>query len=204
LEYWQCGGEFEPIFDTDGFTPAEIVTKCKALDPTYQPKKLAAVELLANMDGYEVWAGVNDIAGDGRSWIQQSVWVAEIMQTSTATSLMPIYTGNKEQVQEKWAAITEEAQKYAWAEQDDFNENNVFAQWPRSMYKSLGTNSNTFVHYLVVLSGLGWVEMDGLHPGSETPEQNIEEDLGRTLTFYEDHTPWLGLPAKSHSGGFPP
>ena len=117
---------------------------------------------------------------------------------------MPIYSGNADDAQAKWATILEIAKTCPWAEQSGFSTGNSFTKWPRSMYKSLGTNSNTFVHYLVVLSGLGWVEMDGLHPGSETPEQNIEEDLGRTLTFYEDHTPWLGLPAKSHSGGSPP
>lgn len=204
LEYWQCGGNFSPTYELDGFTPAEIVTKCKALDPAYEPKKLDAVELLGNMDGYQVWAGVDDITGGGRSWLQQGVWVAEIKKTSTADSLMPIFTGNEERVQAKWATITDLAKNYAYAEQDEFNEGNVFAQWPRSMYKSLGTNSNTFVHFLVDTSGLGWVEMDGFHPGNDDPKQNTEEDLGRTLTFYATNTPWVGSASKPEPSQPPP
>ncbi len=204
LEYWQCGGDFSPTFYTDGFTPAEIVSMCEALDPDFTPKKLGAVELLANMDGYEVWAGVDDVTGGGRSWIKQDVWIAEIKKTSNADALMPIYTGTAADVEGKWATIIDLAETYQWAEQDGFTTGNTFTQWPRSMYKSTQTNSNTFVHYLVDESGLIWLEMDGFHPGNDAPIQNTESDLGRPLTFYATNTPWVGTASKPEPSQPPP
>ena len=204
LEYWQCGGDFSPLNHTDGFTPAEIVAKCKALNPTFQPKKLDEVELLART-GWEVWAGVNDFFGTGRSWLKQGVWIAEIMYTGTAaTELMPIYTGNAADVQAKWATITGIATSYPWAEQSGFSTGNIFTQWPRSMYKSIQTNSNTFVRHLVATSGLTMIEMDGIHPGNDTPSQNTETDVSRPLTFYAANTPWTGSATKPEPSRPPP
>ena len=85
LEYWQCGGDFKPLNHTAAFTPAQIVAKCKALNPTFQPKKLGEVELLARM-GWEVWAGVNEVFGSGRLWIKQDVWISEIVYKGTAAT----------------------------------------------------------------------------------------------------------------------
>lgn len=203
LEYWVCGGRFAPLHDSDGFTPAEIVTKCRELDPRAQPRKLGAVELLARMD-WEVWAGVDDLVGSGRSWIQESVWIAEIMYEGiSATDLMPIYAGTEGQVEEKWAEIIDLAENYAWAEQSGFADAG-FTQWPVSMYDPLGTNSNTFIRFLVTASGLQMTEMDGLHPGHPVPVQNTQSDLGRLLTFYPEHTPWTGSAIKPEPSGSPP
>ena len=204
LEYWQCGGDFTPLNHAGGFTPAEVVAKCQAFGPPFEPKKLGEVELLARM-GWEVWAGVGDLTGAGKSWTKQDIWVAEIMYSGTAaTELMPIYTGNAADAQAKWANITGIASTYPWAEQSGFATGNIFTQWPQSMYKSLQTNSNTFVRYLVTTSGLTMVEMDGSHPGSDTPSQNTETDLARPLTFYATNTPWIGTAAKPEPSQPPP
>ena len=123
---------------------------------------------------------------------------------TAATELMPTYTSNAADVQEKWATIIGIANTYSWAEQSGFSTGNIFTQWPQSMYKSLQTNSNTFVRYLVTTSGLTMVEMDGSHPGNDTPSQNTETDLTRPLTFYAANTPWIGSAAKPEPSQPPP
>lgn len=204
LEYWVCGGRFEPLHDSDGFTPQEIVGKCQELNPRARPQKLGEVELLARMD-WTVWAGVDDLVGSGRSWIEQGVWIAEIVYEGvSATDLMPIFAGTEEEVGEKWTEIIELAETYPWAEQSGFAGGNTFTQWPVSMYASLGTNSNTFIRFLVTTSGLRMTEMDGLHPGHIIPIQNTESDLGRQLSFYPEHTPWFGSAAKPEPAAPPP
>ena len=131
--------------------------------------------------------------------------MAEIMYAdTTASALMPIYTGNAADVQAKWASIIGVANTYSWAEQSGFSIGNVFTQWPRSMYKSLQTNSNTFVRYLVSTSGLTMTEMDGSHPGSDTPSRNTETDATRSLSFYVTNTPWIGTATKPEPSQPPP
>jgi hypothetical protein len=115
---------------------------------------------------------------------------------TTATDVMPIYTGNAEDIKSKWDTIIGIAESYPWAEQSGFSIGNTFRQWPGSMYKSVQTNSNTFVRHLVTTSGLTMVEMDGAHPGNDTPSQNTETDVGRDLTFYTVNTPWTGSATK--------
>lgn len=191
LEYWTCGGRFEPLHHIDGFTPEELFAKCRELDPRAFPKKLGAVELLARTD-WEVWAGVDDLVGTERSWLKQGVWIAEIVYEGiSATELMPIFAGNQDEIEAKWAEIIDLAENYPWAEQAGFAQS-TFTQWPMSMYDPLGTNSNTFIRYLITNSGLLLIEMDGPHPGDLTPEQNAEYDLARRLSFYPEHTPWTG------------
>lgn len=204
LEYWDCGARFPDLHNEDGYSPEALVQKCQELNPRARPQKLGAVELLARTD-WMVWAGVNDVIGSGRSWIQQDVWIAEIVYTGiSATELMPIYAGTKEDVETRWGEIMTLAQDYPWAEQSGFATNSTFTQWPRSMYDPLGTNSNTFIRYLVTSAGLKMTEMDGSHPGNLAPVQNTEHDLGRLLTFYPTHTPWTGTPDKPEPSGTPP
>lgn len=196
LEYWQCGGDFTPLNHTDAFTRPEIIARCQAFGATFQPRKLGEVELLRR-PGWEVWAGIVDLTGTQKSWFKQDVAIAEIMYTGTeATELMPIYTGNAADVQAKWVEIIAIANTYRWAEQYRFSTGNSFTQWPRSMYKALQTNSNTFVRYLVGTSGLTMTEMaPGFypgHPGNLTPSQNTGTDTFRDLTFYTTNTPWIG------------
>jgi hypothetical protein len=204
LEYWECGGEFDPLHQTDGFTPDEIVAKCEALDPIAKPKKLGEVELLAR-GNWSVWAGVNDVSGTGRSWIEQGLLIAEIVYWQTAaTKLMPIYAGSEREMSEIWATVIETAENYEWAEQLGFADENNFTRWPGSMYQPLQTNSNTFIRYLVNQSKMSWVEMDGSHPGNDVPSQNTELDLLRDVTVYAEHTPWFGDDAKSEPEAPPP
>lgn len=204
LEYWECGGDFTPLQHVDGFTPTEVVAKCKALDPAAQPQKLGEVELLART-GWEVWAGVVNLLDSGKSWIKQDVWIAEIVYSGTAaTELMPIFTGSEDEIEAKWEEIIGIAESYPWAEQPGFATGPTFAKWPASMYEPLQTNSNTFIRYLVAQSGLSMVELDGSHPGNDTPSQNTDTDLGGNLTFYAAQTPWTGTPAKPEPGAAPP
>lgn len=204
LEYWRCDARFEPLYEQDGFTPDEVFAKCRELNPRSQPQKMGEVELLARTD-YTVWAGVDDLTGPGRSWVDQSVWIAEIMYRDTAAEeLMPIYAGTKEDVEERWAGIIETAQNYPYAEQEGFAERGELTQWPMSLYQPLGTNSNTFIRHLVREAGLLWLEQDGLHPGNDAPEQNTESYLGRPLTFYVAHTPWKGEAIKPEPDELPP
>ena len=204
LEYWECGGDFTPLQHAAGFTPAEVVAKCKGLDPTAVPQKLGEVELLART-GWEVWAGAVNLLDSGKNWIVQDVWVAEIVYSGTAaTELMPIFTGSEREIEAKWQEIIGIAETYRWAEQPGFATGPTFAKWPASLYQPLQTNSNTFIRYLVSKSGLSMVEQDGSHPGNDTPIQNTDTDLGRHLTFYEIDTPWTGTPAKPEPVGTPP
>ncbi len=199
LEYWQCGGDFKPLSHMPGFSPANIVAKCKALSPRFQPKRLGEVELLART-GWRVWAG------SGLVWVNREVWISEIVYTGTAaTRIMPIYTGNAADVQARWATITGIATGYPWAEQSGFSAGPTFSQWPQSMYKSLQTNSNTFVRHLVTASGLTMTEMSEPHPGNNTPSQNGDTYLGAPLTMYSEHSPWApGTPPKPKPPGTPP
>ena len=206
LEYWECGGDFTPLRTRKGFTRPQIVANCRALGGT-SPKMLGEVELLASM-GWDVWAGIDDLLSPGRSWTEPDVWVSAIMYTGTkATKIMPIYTGDAAHVQEKWAIIIGLAENYKWGEQPDFAKDPtapVFTQWPRSMYKSLQTNSNTFVRYLVNGSGLTMTDMSRFHPGAQVPSQNTElfnplDTSSRLLTFYKEQTPWKGSGPKKPS-----
>ena len=123
--------------------------------------------------------------------------VAEIVfEGISATELMPVFAGTQEEVEDKWEEIIELAEKYPWAEQAGFADENTFTQWPVSMYNPLGTNSNTFIRVLVMASGLKMTEMDGSHPGHVIPVLNTELDLGRVLSFYPEHTPWFGSEPK--------
>lgn len=202
LEYWQCGLDFTPLNYEPGFTPEDLASKCS------DPKKLGEVELLA-IHKWSVWAGYTQ-RGE-RKWVQPlaELWISEIVyQDTRATKIMPIYTGTAADVQARWTTIIGIAQSYQWGEQSGVSSGNAFTNWPRSMYKSLQTNSNTFVRYLVRMSGLTMTEMTpGLyegHPGAYPPSQNTFFDLGRTLTFYPEHTPWLGDPPKDMPPGTPP
>ncbi len=204
LEYWNCGGRFDPLHHAEGFTPDEIVAMCRELNPRAVPQKLGEVELLARMD-WNVWAGVDDLTGSGRSWIQEGVWIAEIVYTDTAaTELMPIFAGTQEEVETKWAEIIDLAENYPWAEQAGFATGPNFTEWPGSLYDPLGTNSNTFIRFLVTASGLQMTEMDGAHPGHPVPVQNTASDLGRILSLYPEHTPWTGDTPKPEPEGTPP
>ena len=193
LEYWQCGGDFSPLHHMPSFTPAQIVEKCSAFNSPSEPQQLGGIELLARM-GWAVWAGGFRPGGTAKSWIETQVWISEIMYTGTAaTKIMPIYTGSAADVQARWATITDIATSYTWGEQSGFSSGSTqpaFAQWPRSWYKSLQTNSNTFVRQLVTRSGVTMTEMSGSHPGDELPSPNEEMFVGRPLTMYAAQTPW--------------
>ncbi|MDA1035339.1 MAG: hypothetical protein O3B65_00485 [Chloroflexi bacterium] len=204
LEYWECGGDFAPLSYTDGFTPTEIIAECKGLDPAAQPEKLGEIELLART-GWEVWAGAENVLDPGKTWITDDVWIAEIMYSdTTAEDLMPIFTGTAKEVEERWNTITGLAQSYPWAEQPGFTTTSVFTQWPRSLYEALQTNSNTFVRYLVTESGLTMTEMDGSHPGSDTPSLNSDTDFSRSLVYYSVEPPWKDEVQKAEPSGTPP
>ena len=97
------------------------------------------------------------------------------------------------------------AKAYQWAEQAGFGA--AFVNWPKSMYKSFQTNSNTFVRDVmntVKPGGVSMIEMDGSHPGNLTPSQNTDTSVKSGLIrFYPAHTPWKGAPAKPKPAGIP-
>ena len=203
LEHWDCGGNYTPLNTTAGYTPAQIITNCKALNAAATPTKLAGVELLANT-GWTVWAGRDEVFGSGRVWVTDGEWVSEIVYTDSATKIMPIFTGNVATTTAKWNTILGLARTYNWGEQTGFAAVPTFTKWPGSMYKSQQTNSNTFVRYLVTTSGLAMTEMNGSHPGNATPSQNTETQFNKPLSFYAAHTPWKGGTPKPKPAGTPP
>jgi len=104
---------------------------------------------------------------------------------------MPVETGDSASIDGLWLMLTLMAENYDWAEQEGFAMGPIFQNWPRSLYLWDGTNSNTFIRYLAGSMGI-MQEMNGLHPGSDSPEQNALPGN----TFYPEHTPWQGLPNK--------
>ena len=95
--------------------------------------RLQGVELLSR-DGWEAW--VYKIAGRaGYQWITENVKISVIYNTSTATSIMPIYQGTQKQIEGQWQAVMRSAREYAYAEQSgDYAYAEHFSQEPGSTY----------------------------------------------------------------------
>ena len=110
---------------------------------------------------------------------------------------MPIFNGvgktQKEKEKEKdvkaqWDIIINSAKIYDWAEQ---NNPIPFKKWPKSMYKALQTNSNTFVRTMVRQTKIAsFPEMSGSHPGKDRPSQNVEYGIGGKYIFFKNVLPW--------------
>jgi hypothetical protein len=83
----------------------------------------------------------------------------------------------------KWRKVEKNAQGYTFAEQVTIP---PFKQWPDSNYATFGTNSNTFIRWLVGASSMTMVEMSGSHPGDATPSRNPPHFGG---SFSAQHPP---------------
>lgn len=187
-EQWRCCKKFTPLHFAKGFTRNEIIKKCTCPGQKEEPEKLHAVELLART-GWIVWATRPKLFGGGREWVLKSVWIAEIVYSDSATKVMPIFDGKPTAVANKWRLLREAAKKYKYAEQEGFG--GAFRNWPRSMYKTFQTNSNTFIKHIINSAGLPWTDMAGNHPGNSAPSQNTDDAVtGGELHFFENHTPW--------------
>ena len=188
IQRWCSSKPFFPLNYKKGFTEAEI----KRRNP--DAVKEDSVELLARQ-GYQVWASKKRWNTffrllSARYWGTVNVWVAEIVFEDRATKIMPTYDNSRNNVDQKWALIDKAARNYPYAEQKDF-ETKGFKNWPKSMYKSFQTNSNTFVREMARTAGLSMPEMSMFHPGNMTPSQNIETDIkGYKFIFFPAHTPW--------------
>ena len=193
VQYWTSCKKFEPLNHTKGFSEKEILKKNR------DAKEVASVEVLVDT-GWSVWSGyLKKASGDSvRTWKKTTVKIAVVHYSDIATKIMPIYDDTPKAVKEKWDRITAAAKGYSWAEQDGFD--GAFVNWPRSMYKALQTNSNTFARYVVKSAGLTFVEMAGNHQGNSEPSQN-EEDF---FTFFPDQTPWKGGDPKPQPSNLPP
>lgn len=206
-EYWQCACPFSPLGHSKGFTEEEIRRRCKprgAQGKANQCQKLGSVELLARTD-WTVWAGTTTYfcwSPPCRVWDDETVWIAEIVYSDSATKIMPLYDdADPAKVANKWNKMIATAKSYAYGEQSGFSSGPTFTKWPGSLYKTFQTNSNTFVRHIVASAGIGMVEMSGAHPGNTTPSQNTQSGY----TFYATQTPWpSGGTPKPKPPGTPP
>jgi YD repeat-containing protein len=177
LQYWVCPCELADFDEDKEYTVKEIQKLCPGA------KKAGSVELLAET-GWNAWYYYKD-------WTlrlkpigvpkEDSVWISVIYYSDRGTKILPIYSDpNPKVVKEKWDLIIKNAKKYPWAEQEQpagapFT--GPFRNWPKSHYKSWGTNSNTFVREMVRQAGLRMTEMKGSHPGDDHASQNNNRDL---------------------------
>jgi hypothetical protein len=106
-------------------------------------------------------------------------------------------------IKHKWEVIKGLSRNYDFAEQAilDNPPANV-KKWPASKYAAFGTNSNTFVRYIVKQAGLKMVEINnlsgiaGMHPGDMSPKLNPFPIIwGRNLPWEKD----IGKPEKRPS-----
>ena len=191
LQYWICCPGFKPLCHAKGFSRDEILEKC-SLAGNYPSDKIDSFELLNN-PGWSVWGG-SDLLIGVRVWKKKTANVAVIQYTDTSNRFMPIIDGTAAKVRPVWDRMALAAQSYGWAEQDAKDAlawRGPFTRWPQSLYKALGTNSNTFVRHIVRSAGLPMCEMSWPHPGADTPTQNLLGDgpIGY-LHLYVDKKPW--------------
>jgi hypothetical protein len=83
-----------------------------------------------------------------------------------------------------WNIILDLAEGYTWAEQE--RKEGLLKNWARSMYWARGTNSRTFVVYLLEESGIGWRDMPGPHIGNDAPTQNPPNEPDLTTIYQFD------------------
>ena len=199
IMYWRCDcpfGKNGTKYYSDGYTKEEIVELCGGEGSA---EKLESVELIPSPLSWTVWGYRKSNVPGSSAWLwdDKDVWISEITYKTPGTyDIMPIWENtDKALVKAKWNEIIKLAKAYQWAEQEGFAEdkaNPTFKNWPRSMYKTFGTNSNTFVIDTIKKAGLVWKKMDGVHPGDNTPSQNVD-DAGRgQWHFFRRHTPWTG------------
>ena len=132
-----------------------------------------------------------------RYWALHQVPMSMVFFSDSGTRVMPVRDGNPPAIASLWGKILSRARAYAWAEtEDDLS----FPRWPRSLYSSLGSNSNTFVRYVMATSGIGFPEMStGPHSGSSSPSQNHITGVD----FYATAKPWVHLGSEPMPS-FPP
>ncbi len=115
---------------------------------------------------------VEDIALS-RPTMGVSVISYDIPDHGPIESILPIFQDDEVPTLIKWNEIIQKAKNYKWAEQQGFG--GRFANWPRSFYWFIGTNSRTFIREMVREAALPWQEMAPgrlRHPGNDDPVQN--------------------------------
>lgn len=211
--YWACdcpikqnGGKLN---QTWGYTEDELRVLCTrqtrgSKNWVGRSRQLGFVELLASQSDWNVWASRRTYTWFSfeRVWAKKGVWISYINYDSDMRfKIMPIYEGGadfqagKAEVKAKWEKIRATAESYEWAEQEGFDADRAapkFENWPRSLYRPFGSNSNTFVRYAIGEAGLTMVEMANSHPGGDPPPtQNTEwAHAGGRWSFFPNHTPW--------------
>lgn len=121
------------------------------------------------------------------------------MFEDSSTKIMPVFDDKPSVVKKRWDTIMAKAKYYSWAEHEHLKFNreggdkNRFSNWPRSLYKSWQTNSNTFVRYV---AGDLMTEMSGSRPGDQTPSQNSIDGY----RFSPHVVPWKDMPDPKRPG----
>ena len=81
-----------------------------------------------------------------------------------------MFQGSDKDVKAKWDLIVKNASQYGYAEQASFS---AFVNWPNSKYQMPGdipfNNSNAFVRDMVSQAGITMFELNGSHPGENSP-----------------------------------
>jgi RHS repeat-associated protein len=157
IQYWfSCGSE-APVTETriEWWLNSHLGSK-----------KVGSVELLRDT-GWRVWAKKT---GDG-FWTLLDTSVSVIHFSDSGDNFISVLSGSPANVRAKWKLVEQLAKSYAYAEQQGFN--GTFRHWPNSKYGTPSdlpfNNSNTFVRDTVGKAGLTMVEMNGSHPGNDSP-----------------------------------
>jgi hypothetical protein len=171
---------------------------------------IQSVELFADHGKWKAWAWRSAPFRDSprrRIWKVVDVSISYISEnTSEADRFIPILVGNRDGVSKKWAAIGEQAGKYAYAEHgEDWKKDKKGAKiqnWPNSFYENdtklmpFSNNSNTFARFLIRAVGLPLREPSGSHPGAPFPGA-VEPTPGMPNQVFAAEKPFsVDLPEK--------
>ncbi len=194
LQYWRYPCQFPKLKNPDGYTIDQIRSMGKSSHVNFAANNLETVELSGAV--HKVWAKENL----GGLIIQRTVsvlvaWIVYDEPSELNDRIMPFWQdADSRKVKQKWEEILQLSRRYDYAEQkEDAEKKDIYDKWPKSLYNPFGTNSNTFVRYIVNNSGIGpMIEMTGSHPGDNAPTQNTWSTWrGGSLEFNKKNIPWL-------------
>ncbi len=186
LQRWYCCNKFSPLAYGPGFSEHQIIKKCGG--PGYA-KKVDWFELIPTTDCH-VWGYNSGIVEQG--WQIFNPWISEIRYKGQephndkehGKDIIPVVSSSSTNIIIRFENMKTLARQYPYAEQYNVHESRQFPNWPRSLYKMMWTNSNTFIRWV---AGPLMTEMVGrAHPGNQTPSQNYENNW----TFSADYPPW--------------
>ena len=222
-EMWSCCSVMPTGTPLGGYTVAQIITMCGTVlsGPGYTPGRAQqqdARELLRRA-GFSVWAGhtweFSDRPGitlTGNEWrvytfgtqflinnrtVDPDGISVVMMSNDSRTRILPVFDGDRTDVESRWEGVIRLADNYQWAEHWNAN-TGVFRNWPNSYYESFGSSSNTFVRHIL---GNLMVEMDGLHVGAMSPSVNAPP---RNWRFTAGQVPFITGSTPPQPAGPPP